>query len=367
MVFEEIFGEVPDPRDWTAQHPLTEILFIALAAMLCGAKHCTEMVLFARARIELLREFIPLESGVPSHDTFSRVLGAVDPQAFNAAFMRFMAAFGEQARIDAPKGQVAIDGKSLRRAYAKGCAHMPPLVVTAFGCDSFMSLAQQVAGQGGEAEAAIAALKLLSLKGITVTADALHCHRRMTQTIREKGGHYVIAIKGNQSKLSKQANAALDAAAQNPKTRCHQTEDRGHGRYEVRRAFVIPFTQEPGKNALVGLVAIGRIESWRTSNGTTSHKVRCFALSRKMTAQELLETARRHWSIENQLHWQLDMLLSEDLVRSRKNNAPANIALLGRFVLNILRAHPDKIPLRHKQLNARWNEQQLLRLLTHVR
>ena len=104
--------------------------------------------------------------------------------------------------IDVPKGQIAIDGKSLRRAYAKGCAHMPPLVVTRFGCDTFMSLAQTVAQKGGEAEAAIAALKLLSLKGVTVTADALHCHRRMTRTIREGGGHYVIAIKGNQSKLA---------------------------------------------------------------------------------------------------------------------------------------------------------------------
>lgn len=367
MVFEEIFGEVADPRDWTAQHPLTEILFIALAAMLCGAKHCTEMELFARGRIELLREFIPLEHGVPSHDTFSRVLGGLDPQAFNAAFMRFMAAFGEQARIDAPQGQIAVDGKSLRRAYAKGNAHMPPLVVTAFGCDSFMSLAQQVAGKGGEAEAAIAALKLLSLKGITVTADALHCHRRMTQTICEKDGHYVIAIKGNQSKLAHQANAALDAAAQKPKTRFHQTEERAHGRHEVRRAFVTPFTQEPSKNALVGLVAVGRIETWRTNNGETTHKLRCFALSRKMTAEQLLDTVRRHWAIENHLHWQLDMLLCEDLVRSRKNNAPANIAILNRLVLNTLRAQPDKIPLRHKQLNARWNQHELLRLLTYMR
>jgi predicted transposase YbfD/YdcC len=170
MVFLEMFGEVPDPRDFTAQHELPEILFVALAAVLCGATHCTEMVLFGRNRLDLLRQFIALKHGVPSHDTFSRVLAALDPVAFNRAFMRFMAAFGEQARIDLPHGQVAVDGKSLRRAYGKGRAHMPALVVTVYATETFMSLAQSVAEKGNEAEAAIEALKLLSLKGLTVTA-----------------------------------------------------------------------------------------------------------------------------------------------------------------------------------------------------
>jgi predicted transposase YbfD/YdcC len=367
MVFLDIFGEVPDPRDFTAQHPLPEILFAAFAAVLCGAKHCTEMALFAENRLALLRQFIPLEKGAPSHDTFSRVLAALDPVAFNDAFMRFMAAFGEQARIDAPKGQVAIDGKCLRRAYAKGCAHMPPLVVTAFACQTFMSLAQTVAQKGGEAQAAIEALKLLSLKGLTVTADALHCHRLMTRTIREGGGNYVIAIKGNQSKLAKEANAALDAAAASKTTKLHQTEGDAHGRHEVRRAFLVPFAQTPGKNALVDLRAVGRVESWRTLNGKTTHKVRCYALSRKMSAAELLATVRRHWSIENDLHWQLDILLGEDQIRGRKNNAPANHAILQRLTLNVLRADPENIPLSHKRLKARWNDDDLLRLVTHMR
>jgi predicted transposase YbfD/YdcC len=367
VVFLDVFGEVPDPRDFTAQHTLPEILFVALAAVLCGATHCTEMALFAKSRLELLRQFVPLERGAPSHDTFSRVLGVLDPVAFNAAFMRFMAAFGEQARRDVVEGQLAVDGKSLRRAYAKGCAHMPPLVVTVFDCDTFMSLTQTVAREGGEAEAAIAALRLLSLKGMTVTADALHCHRRMTRTIRDGGGDYVITIKGNQSKLAAEAEAALDKAAAAPKTRFHQTKDNAHGRHEVRRAFVAPFTQSPGKNALVGLVAVGRVESWRTVNGNTTHKVRCYALSRKMSAEQLLTTVRHHWAIENQLHWQLDVLLAEDLARSRKNNAPANLAILRRLALNTLRADPEKIPLKHKQLKARWTDQDLLSLMTHMR
>jgi predicted transposase YbfD/YdcC len=366
MVFLDVFSEVPDPRDFTVQHELPEILLIALAAVLCGATHCTEMALFANGRLDLLRQFMPLKHGVPSHDTFSRVLAALDPVAFNAAFMRFMAAFGQQARIDVPKGQVAVDGKSLRRAYAKGCAHMPPLVVTVFACETFMSLSQAVAAKGGEAEAAIEALKLLSLKGLTVTGDALHCHRRMTKTIREDGGDYVLAIKGNQSSLAEQANAALDTATANKKTKVHRTEETAHGRHEVRRAFLVPFAQTPGKNTLIDLCAVGRVESWRTVDGKTTHTVRCYALSRKMAAEQLLATVRGHWRIENNLHWQLDVMLNEDQIRGRKNNAPANHAILRRLALKVLRADPENIPLSHKRLKARWAEQDLLRLVTHM-
>lgn len=364
-----MFEEVPDPRDFTTQHPLPEILFIALSAVLCGATSCTEMVYFAEGRLELLREFIPLKRGVPSHDTFSRVLGMLDPAAFNAVFVRFMAAFGEQARQDQPRGQLAVDGKSLKRAYAKGSAHMPPMMVSVFGCDTFMSLAQTISekGKGGEAGAAIEALKLLSLKGYTVTADALHCHRRMTKTIRDGGGDYVITLKGNQSKLAAEANAALDAAALRKTTRFHQTEENAHGRHEVRRAFVIPFAQTPGDKALVDLVAVARVERWRTIDDKTTHQVRCYVLSRTMTAGELLKTVRLHWSIENHLHWQLDVRLGEDLARSRKNNAPANLAIMRRLALNTLRAEPRNIPLTHKQHKARWNDQEFLRLMTHLR
>ncbi|MDB5434104.1 MAG: transposase family protein [Phenylobacterium sp.] len=366
MVIIDVLGEVPDPRGYNSQHALTDVLFVALAAVLCGAVHCTEMAMFAETRLALLRQFVPLEKGAPSHDTFTRVLGALDPQAFHAAFQRFMAAFGEQARTDTA-GQVAVDGKSLRRAYDKGRAHMPPLVVTAFDCETFMSLSQAVAQAGGEAEAAIAALDLLSLKGCTVTADALHCHRRMTRTVRDGGGHYVLAIKGNQARLAREAQAALDKAQANPRTPIGETEDTAHGRHEVRRAIVVPFAQTPGKTALIDLVAVARVESWRTTGQTTTHNVRTYALSRRMTPAEVLRAVRSHWAIENHLHWQLDVLMAEDQTRNRKNNAPANLAVLRRLALNVLRSDPAKIPLSHKRLKARWASEDLLRLITHMR
>lgn len=370
MLLTEILDEVPDPRGYNAVHDLTDVLFVALAAVLCGATHCTEMAFFAKTRLELLRQFVPLERGAPSHDTFTRVLGALDPQAFQAAFGRFMAAFGAQARADTrgpDGGQLAVDGKSLRRAYGKGRAHMPPLVVTAFDCDTFMSLSQVVAQAGGEAEAAIAALDLLSLKGCTVTADALHCHRRMTKAVRDGGGHYVLTIKGNQARLAREAKAVLDAAQARPGTPIAETEDAAHGRHEVRRAIVTRFAQTPGKNALVDLAAVARVERWRTEDGKTTHKTRDYALSRTMTPAEVLRTVRRHWAIENDLHWQLDVLMTEDQTRNRTNNGPANLAALRRLALNVLRADPENIPLSHKRLKASWASEDLLKLMTHMR
>jgi predicted transposase YbfD/YdcC len=366
MPIVQILAEIPDPRGYNVVHALTDVLFAAFAAMLCGADNCTDMAMFAEGRLELLRQFVPLQGGAPSHDTFSRVFRLLDPAAFDAAFQKLMAAFGQEARY-AAQGQLAVDGKSLRRAYEKGRAHMPPLVVTVFECETFMSLAQSIAGQGGEAEAAIAALKLLSLKGCTVSGDALHCHRRFTQTIVDDGGDYVLAIKGNQSKLAREAAAVLDKAAANPKTAIAETEDDKHGRHEVRRAIVTAFRQSPGKAALVGLMAVARVEVWRTDKGVTSHEVRTYALSRLMTPREVLAAVRAHWGIENRLHWQLDVLMAEDQTRNRKDNGPSNLAGFRRLALNVLRADPRKIPLSHKRLKARWNDQELLRLMTHMR
>jgi predicted transposase YbfD/YdcC len=325
------------------------------------------MALFARARLELLRQFVPLRGGAPSHDTFSRVFSSLDPKAFGDIFQRLMSAFGAQARQDL-RGQVAIDGKSLRRAYEKGKAHMPPLVVTVFDCETFMSLSQAVAiaGKGGEAEAAIAALKLLSLKGLTITGDALHCHQRLTRAVREGGGDYVLAIKGNQSKLAKEAKEALDKAAANPRTAIAETHNDDHDRDEVRRCFVTSFRQSPGQKNLMDLVAIARVETSRTVGDKTTHKVRTYALSRRMPPAEVLLAVRGHWEIENNLHWQLDRLMDEDETRNRKGNGPAVLAALRRLALNVLRAEPEKIPLSHKQLKARWSDREFINLMTHV-
>jgi predicted transposase YbfD/YdcC len=367
MLFREMFADVPDPRDGNARHDLTEILFIAVVATLCGARCCTGMAQFARARQDLLRSLIPLAAGPPSHDTFSRVLRLIDPKAFDAAFRRFMAAFGAQARLEAPTGVVAVDGKSLRRAYDSGRAHMPPLVVSVFASRTFVTLAQQVAAKGGEAKAAVEALRLLSLSGCTVTADALHCNRAMSEAVRAARADYALTIKGNQSTLARAASLALERSAADPRTPVVERQTSGHGRLETRTAWVAPIAPPNGPKALVGLVAVGRIETTRSLGSKTTSKVRDFALSRTMTPDALLDTVQSHWSIENNLHWQLDVLFREDQARNRKDHGPANLAIVRRLALNILRAHPENIPLSHKQNRAMWQEQFIFELLTHMR
>lgn len=364
QVFAEIFAEVADPRDETAQHDLTEIIFIALLAMLCGAEHCTEMAEFGRSKEPLLRQFLKLEHGIPSHDTFSRVFRLLDPEAFGEAFGRFMQAFARAARLGAPSGVVAIDGKSLKGAYEAGQAHMPKMMVSAWGAEMRMVLAQTEAPGGNEVEAALALLRLLSLPGCVVTADALHCHRAMAGAIRKAKGDYALKLKANQPALLADAEAAL-AAAKRPERAT--TEQTAHGRIERRQAVVVAAPGLARKHRFPGLAAVARIEAWRGVGGKTSHRVYHVLLSRRFSAAQVLALVREHWAIENHLHWPLDVVFHEDLCRSRKDNAPRNLAVLRHIALNILRAHPKKTSLSLKRRRAGWNNAFLLELLTHMR
>lgn len=362
--FRVIFSDLPDPRDCTAQHDLTEMLFIALAATLCGAQSCAEMAEFGVAKESLLRRFLTLEHGIPSHDTFSRVFRRLDPEAFAETFRGFMAAFGAAARLAAPSGVVAIDGKSLRGAYEAGQAHMPVMMVSAWGARTRMVLGQSVAPNGNEVAGALALLKLLTLQGCVVTADALHCHRAMAGAIREAKADYALKLKANQPALLADAEAALAAAARPTRA---ETAEQAHGRTERRTAVVVAAPRLARKHRFPGLCAVARIEAWRTQGTKTSHHVYHLLLSKRFPAAEVLALVREHWSIENCLHWPLDVVFQEDLSRTRKDNAPQNLAALRHLALNILRNHPKKSSLNLKRRRAGWDDTFLLELMTHVR
>jgi predicted transposase YbfD/YdcC len=361
--FHECFGEVPDPRADNSQHDLVEILFIALLASLCGAKGCSDMAEFGRAKEPLLRSILTLAHGVPSHDTFSRVFRMLDPKAFEAAFRRFIAAFAQAAKIKTRRGVVALDGKALRRAYERGQSHMPRVMVTAWGAATRMTLASTIAADGNEAAAALQLIELVQLKGCVVTADALHCHRAMAEAIRARGGDYVLAVKGNQPALLRDAEAALAQARASAGSA--RTVAKAHDRDETRTATVAPASHMAVAHDFPGLKAVARVESRRAPDAPVT---RTFLLSKRYQPEELLHIVRTHWSIENQLHWPLDVTLDEDLARSRKDNGPANLAVLRRLALNIARAHPDtKTSLRRKLLRAGWDESFLFDLIRHMR
>lgn len=364
--FSRIFRNLEDPRAANALHELVDVLFIALAAVLCGAKGATDMALFGRSKEQLLRQFLRLEYGVPSHDTFSRVFRVLDPQAFESTFRRFMAAFAKANGV-ALSGIVALDGKALRGAYERGKAATPLHMVNVFATEARMALASRKAPGRNEAQGALEVLRMLSLDGCIVTADALHCHRAFAATVLERGGDFVLALKQNQSKLFD--IVARRFARGGKRSVAQRREPSTHDRQETRRATVIRDTSLAAANLFPGVVALGRITSRRRPRGGRAEKpvVRYFLLSTDMPAKRLLQAVRSHWGIENRMHWLLDVVFHEDASRVRKDYGPENFAILRRLALNLVRSHPDRISMRQKVKRAGWDDAFLLDLLGHMR
>jgi predicted transposase YbfD/YdcC len=362
--FHECFGDLPDPRADNSRHELVEVLFIAFLATLCGAKDCTAMAEFGRAKEGLLRNILTLGYGIPSHDTFSAVFRMLDAKAFAAAFQNFTQAFGAAAKLPLTRGVVAVDGKALRRAYETGQSHMPKVMVNLWAAQTRMSLAAMLAHNNNEADAAIKLIELVALKRCVVTADALHCHREMAKAITAKGGDYVLAVKQNQPGLAADAQALI-AEAERMKGDTARTEDHVHGRKESRQAIIASAKHMAVKHDFPGLQAVAKITSRRGKEKTV---IRYFLLSRPYKPDELLRIVRTHWTIENGLHWALDVVLDEDLARTRKDYGPENLAVLRRMALNVARAHPDtKTSLNLKLMRAGWDEDFLFDLIRHMR
>ena len=355
--FSAYFGEVDDPRAGNARHNLLELIFVALAAVLCGAEDCTDMAEFARAKLGLLRQVVDLEHGPPSHDTFSRVFRLLDPEPFEAAFARFTAAFA-----GALEGVVAIDGKALRGAYERGRKATPLHLVNVWAAEKRLVIGQRLAPGRNEVAGVLEVLTLLRLDGCIVTADALHCRPDTAQAILATGADYALAIKENRPKLLASAKALIAMGEQADVATIRSGP--AHDRTEIRHAIVVPAETLD----FPGIAAVGHVETCRRNAGRDEPPVkRWFLLSRPLTAKRLIEVARAHWTIENQLHWVLDVAFEEDAARSRKDYAPQNLALIRKLALNILRTHPDKGSIKGKIKRAGWNDAFLLSMLGHMR
>lgn len=355
-----------DPRAANASYPLMEILFVALAAVLCGAKSCTDMSDFGRRKIDLLRRFVPLERGVPSHDVFSDVFRMVDPEAFERVFRDFVSAFAKFHGLDL-SGVFAVDGKSLCGAHERGKSALPVHLVNVFAAKARLALASRKAPGRNEQEAALEVLKMLRLKRKIVTADALFCSRSFAKAVLDQGGNYVLALKKNQGKLF--ADVERRFARKGERDTAEQLQEATHDRREKRRASIMRDTRLAELHNFPGIAAIARITSWRRRKGYAADKpfVRYFILSAYVSAKKLIEIVRSHWCIENQMHWILDVVFAEDANRARKDAAPENLALLRRLALNLLRSHPEPISMRRKINAAAWDDNFLLSLLGQKR
>ncbi len=348
-----------DPRGSNTVHRLGDIILIAVASALCGGATCVAYAQFAHSKKafleKLLGPFTP-----PSHDTFSRLFRLLDPEAFGRCFAQFAAAFA-----DSLDGVVAIDGKALRRAHETGLATSPPLMVTAWAANARLALAGVMpdpAKGENEVSAALAVLDLLDLTGTVVTADALHTHRRMAAKILERGGDYALCLKGNQMKIKRDAEAVLEAAK---KVTTARSSALAHGRRETRSLRIANAPGFAEKHDFPGVAAIAEVT---TRRGNAKPKTRLFLFSRKVKAPQALQIVRAHWTIENNLHWSLDVVFKEDEIRARKDNAPANIALINRAALNIVNAIDDpKTSKRQRLMRCAWEDAYLEKAIAHMR
>ncbi len=371
--FAACWDELDDPRTGNAAlHDFHELLFIALCSVLCGGQGAVDMALFARSKEGFLRRVLTLANGAPSHDTFSRLFRQLDPEAFRAAFGRFMAGFSEQCRSLAPvaapgtgaAGVVAIDGKVLRRSFDRASGTSALHMVSAWGCEQRLVLAQvSTDAKSNEITAVPALLRLLSLQGTTVTADALHCQRATARQIVDQGGDYALALKGNQGTLHDDVVRLFNDPAAKAAT-AKPAVDAGHGRIETRTATVstdIGWLQE--QHEWPGLAAIGKVRRIRETAAGTTAETAYYLLSAALLPERLNEVARSHWGIENQLHWRLDVVMNEDQDRTRLGHGPENLAVLRHMALNVIQAEPSKGSLRGKLKRAGWDDAYLAKLL----
>lgn len=340
----EVFADLPEPRVMgRSKHDLVEMLVVAVCALVCGVDDFVTIEAWANERIDWLRGFLTLANGIPSHDTFGRLFGLLDPQAVESCFRRWV---GRMLPTLAQGSVVAIDGKASRRSRMTGRQALH--LVSAFASQTKLILGQEAcAEKSNELTAIPVLLEALLLKGVIVTIDAMGTHSNIAQAIRDKEADYVLAVKNNQPKLAKSIATFFEMGqAQGWKNTPHsyfESIEKNHGRQEVRRCWAfdqLECLSHPGQ--WPDLKMFGVIEAERTLNGKTSLERRFYIASIAPDARQLATAVRAHWGIENQLHWCLDVALNDDQMRARVNNAGTNLAIVRRLVLNLLRTDTSR-------------------------
>ena len=362
----QFFASLPEPRRRRTRikHPLLSLVVISLCGTIAGADDWEEIVQFARDRRQWLSDFLDLSAGIPSHDTFGRVFAALDPVAFQKCLLAWV-----QRLHEVSQGQViAIDGKVAREAMARAGDQGPLTLVSAWATANHIGLGQ-VAGETGSNElgALPKLLELLNLNGAIVTLDALGCQKDIVAQIVEKKGDYVIAVKGNQEKLEAAVQAALGAAmeAETAMPTITRVEQK-HGRKERRLYTVLPvpndFAELAQWKGLRSLVMVAR--EYVDAKGETHTGVRYYISSLPAEVKRIAAAVRGHWGIENGLHWVLDVAFREDRNRARAKNAQANLGILRRTALSLLKNTEGLQGSMHcRRQQAGWNEATLKKIL----
>lgn len=370
----ECFEGLPDPRvNRTRAHKLVDIMVIGLCSILTTGEGFTDMEFLGRAQQDWFETFLELPNGIPSHDTFNRVFSAIDPHRFLDGFVQWV-----QGVCGALNGDVvAIDGKALRRASSAGQAL--PYIVSAWASENGLALGQvKVDDKSNEITAIPKLLDILALKGCIVTLDAMGCQKKVAGLIADKKADYVLALKGNQGVAHAEFKEYFDHAVPagttgHPVGRMVKpgtmdffgSVEKGHGRLDVRRYW---HTTDIGwfqdKKRWQGLTSVGMVESIRTVKGKRSIERRYYLSSLRLGAKTFAKAVRQHWSVENSLHWCMDVIFGEDQSRARSRYGAQNLATLRRLALNLLKNDKTRnLPIRRKRMLAAINHKYLKALL----
>ncbi len=356
------FADLPDPRvDRTKKHALGDILVIALCAVVCGADSWEEVEAFGEAKRGWLKTFLTLPNGIPSHDTFYRVFARLDPQAFGDCVAGWMAGVCEATGLR----HIAVDGKAVRSAPGNtfsGCLHL----VSAWAAENRLILGQATVADGSHEIAAIPGLlQVLDLSGALVTLDAAGCQKEIARQVRAGGGDYLLAVKGNQPNLHDAVRAVFDRACEAEFAGVthdgHEEVGDGHGRHEERYTTVVydPDGLPPEWPDVAAVVLVGREREVRGTNASTAHY---YVTSLRGTAEQLAGLVRRHWAVENELHWCLDVAFREDAQKTA-GRAGANLGLVRRVAASLLKQSTDKGSIKAKRLRAGWDDDFRLQVL----
>jgi len=357
----DFFSDLTEPRDSNKRHKLIDIITIALCAVICGADTWEDIEEFGDTKKEWFERFLELPHGIPGHDTFARVFASMNPKEFQQAFLRWV-----EAVQTVTKRIVAIDGKTLRRSHEKNKS--PLHLVSAWALENKMVLGQvKTREKSNEITAIPELLSVLELGGCIVTIDAMGCQKEIVKTIIDKGADYVLGLKGNQGTLHDDVKLYFEdcLASGFKEYDYHETIDGDHGRIETRRYWTTSdIDWLPDRALWKNLSSIVMVQRERYVNGTTSMETSYYVTSLKSNAEYIARAVRGHWGIENSLHWVLDIAFREDESRIRKDNAPANFAIIRHMALNLLRKETSLgRSIKTKRLKAGWDTDYLTRIL----
>jgi predicted transposase YbfD/YdcC len=369
---EDCFGDLTDKRvQGRCTYPLLEIITIAICAVVAGANSWVEVETFGKSKEDWLKQFLKLEHGVPSHDTYGDVFRMIDAEEFQRSFMQWV-----ERVFTVTKGQViALDGKTARRSHDKGIGQDAIHMVNAWASASGITLGQRkVDGKSNEITAIPALLRLLCVSGCIVTIDAMGCQKDIAQTIRDEKADYLLRLKDNQGNLLQDVEDWFAYADQidfqDMQHDYHQTINKGHGRIEMRRCWAVAdpvaFEYIRHYEGWADLQTIVRVQRERRLPDKTEQETAYYISNLPPQAALILDATRQHWAVENSLHWVLDVTFREDDSRIRKDNGSQNMAVLRHVALNILKQDTSKGSLRQKRYRAALDDAFLLKLLSQI-